>query len=90
MERNILPRIGTFFILVGCGLLVLFIGSLVSTEYNLSMLYLFFTAAALFLGFLLRRTAPPPEPTRFTSIRKASQRSRQRRQEKQAQKDQEK
>jgi hypothetical protein len=90
MDKNILPRIGTFFILIGCGFLILFVGSILAAEFNISILYLFFAAAAMFIGFLLRRTAPRPEPTRFSSIRKASQRSRQRREEKQALKEQDK
>jgi hypothetical protein len=55
-----------------------------------SILYLIFVAVSLFLGKVLRRTAPRPEPTRFSSIRKVRQRSRQRREDKQAQKEQEK
>jgi hypothetical protein len=77
---------GTFFILIGCGLLVLFAGSIFAREFNI--LYLLFAIAALFLGSGLRRTAPRPEPTRFSGIRKARERSRQRREDKQAQKDQ--
>ena len=90
MNKPILPRIGTFFVLIGCGLLVLFVGSVLTAEYNLSILYLLFAAAIMFLGFGLRRTAPRQEPTRFSSIRKVSQRSRLRREEKEAQKDQNK
>ena len=90
MGKTILPRIGTFFILVGCGLLILFTGSIFASEFSLSILYLLFAAATFLLGFLFRRSAPRPEPTRFSGIRKVSQRSRQRRDEKQAQKDQKK
>jgi hypothetical protein len=88
MDKNIVGRIGTFFILIGCGLLILFIWSILARE--LSLLYLLLSAAALFLGSLFRRAAPHPEPARFSSIRRAGQRSRQRREEKQAQKEQEK
>ncbi|TSA46798.1 MAG: hypothetical protein D4R46_02185 [Chloroflexi bacterium] len=88
MDNNFLSRIGTFFILVGCGLLILFIGSVFARE--LSILYLLLTAAALFLGYVFRRAAPRPEPTRFSGIRNASQRSRQRREEKQTKKAQKK
>ncbi|MCX6039193.1 MAG: hypothetical protein NTW99_15180 [Chloroflexi bacterium] len=56
MDNNFLSRIGTFFILVGCGLLILFIGSVFARE--LSILYLLLTAAALFLGYVFRRAAP--------------------------------
>jgi hypothetical protein len=88
MNKSIHPRVGTFFILVGCGLLILFIESALAEA--LSLRYLVFAAAALFLGFLFRHTEPRPEPTRFSSIRKARQRSRQRRKEKQEQKAEEK
>jgi hypothetical protein len=88
MNKSILPRVGTFFILVGCGLLILFIGSALANA--LSLCYLLFAAAALFLGFLFCSTAPRPEPTRFSSIRKARQRSRERREEKQTQEAQKK
>jgi len=88
MNNNFLPRLGTFFILVGCGLLILFTGSILAREFTIR--YLLFAAVALLLGFLFHRAAPRPEPTRFSGIRKASQRSRQRREEKQAQKAQKK
>ncbi len=84
MGNNIAPRVGTFFILIGLGLLILFVGSALSRDAHYN--YLLFSAAALFLGFLFRRTAPRPEPTRFSGIRKASQRSRQRREEREQQK----
>ena len=88
MNNNILPRLGTFFILVGCGFLILFTGSILAREF--SILYLLFAAAALFLGFVFHRAVPRTEPTRFSGVRKVSQSSRQRREEKQAQKDQKK
>ena len=88
MDNNLLSRIGTFFNLVGCGLLILFVGSVFASE--LSILYLLLTAAALFLGFVFHRAAPRPEPTRFSGIRNARQRSRQRREEKQNKKTQDK
>jgi hypothetical protein len=74
--------------LIGCGFLIIFIGSLFAGEFGI--LYLFFGGISLFLGYVLRRFAPPPEPTRFSGIRKIRQHSRQRREEKQTEKDQEK
>jgi hypothetical protein len=88
MNDHLLPRLGTFFILVGCGLLVLFIGSIFAGEF--SIIYLFLSAIALFLGFIFHRLAPRPESTRFSTIRKIRQRSRQRREEKEPEEDQEK
>lgn len=86
MDNGITPRIGTFFILIGCALLVLFVGSILGDDTNI--VYLLCSAVALFLGYAFRRSATRPEPTRFSAIRKANQRARQRREEKQAKKDQ--
>ncbi len=86
MNNNILPRIGTFFILIGLGLLFLFVVSVLSRESHYE--YLFFSAIALFLGLILRSTAPRPEPTRFSGIRRVNQRLRQRREEKGTKEDQ--
>jgi hypothetical protein len=88
MNDHLLPRLGTFFILVGCGLLFLFIGSTFAGEF--SVIYLLFAAAALFLGFLFHRLAPHPEPTRFSTIRKIRQRSRQRKEDNQSEEENEK
>ncbi len=88
MNNNLLPRIGTFFILIGCGLLIIFAGSIFAREFNL--LYLLFAVATLVLGSGLRRMAPRPEPTRFSTFRKVRQRSRHHDEEKQTQKDQKK
>ena len=88
MNKSLPSRLGTFFILVGCGLLILFTGSVFAREFNL--LYLLLAATTLFLGFAFRRAVPPPEPTRFSGIRRLSQRSRQRREDKHTEKDQKK
>jgi cytochrome c biogenesis protein CcdA len=84
MVNNLLFRIGTFFFLVGCGLLILFFGSVFAREF--SFLYLLLAATALFLGSVFHRAAPRPEPTRFSSIRNARLRSRQRREAEQTKK----
>jgi len=88
MNNNLLPRIGTFFILVGCAFLILFIGSVFAKEFDI--LYVFFAGVAMVLGFVLRSTAPRPEPTRFSGIRKVSQRSNRRHEEEQTEKTQKK
>ena len=80
MQNGYQARLGNFFILVGCAFLILFLASVFANEFNL--LYLFITAGTLFIGFLLRSLAPRPEHSRFLGIRKASQRSRQHREEK--------
>jgi len=73
-------RVGTFFILVGTGLLLLFVGSVMAHEINLLFLPLGFIA--LFIGFMLGRKRPTVESTRFAYLRKMNEQSRQRRQEK--------
>jgi hypothetical protein len=88
MGNNLLSRLGTFFILIGCGFLIIFVGSAIAREF--SILYLLLASAALFLGFVLHRAAPRPESTRFSGIRKVSQRSRLRREDEQIQKAQKK
>jgi hypothetical protein len=88
MVNNLLSRLGTFFILIGCGFLILFVGSVIAREF--SILYLFLATTALLLGFVFHRAAPHPEPTRFSGIRKVSQRSRLRREDEQIQKAQKK
>lgn len=86
MKNEIGPRIGTFFILIGCVLLMLFVGSILGRDTN--FIYLLCSATALFFGYLFRRSDAPPEPMRFSTIRKVNQRARQRREEKQGKKDQ--
>ena len=79
MDNGLRPRIGTFLILVGCAFLILFIGAISVREFHI--LYLILAIAASFLGFVLRSSAPPPESTRFSSLRKVRQQSSQRRNE---------
>jgi hypothetical protein len=76
---NFLPRIGTFFILVGLGLLTMFVISVMGNETN--GIYLLTSLAALFLGFIFRRRTQPHESGRFGSIRRASEYNRRRREE---------
>jgi len=73
MNNVLLPRIGTFFLLVGCAFLILFVISISAGEVHTS--YLLYAIAALFVGLALRGRPPKKEPTRFIRIRKAAQRS---------------
>jgi hypothetical protein len=79
MEKNLIARIGTFFILVGLALLVIFIGSIMSKEIN--GMYLLLSLSAIFIGFLFRRNKPVNESGRFGTIRRATERGRQRRED---------
>ena len=74
MENNFLPRIGTFLIVIGLGLLVLFIGSVFSSAAQLS--YFLLSAAAFFLGTVLRRRATHQPSGRFGSINRLRGRNR--------------
>jgi len=67
MEHNLLPRIGTFLILISLGLLVLFLGSVFSG--GMLMRYFLLSVVTFFLGTLLRRHAPHNDSGRFGSIR---------------------
>jgi hypothetical protein len=72
-------RLGTFFILVGLVLLVLFLGSVLSQDAKTN--YLLLALVALFVGFLLGRNKENKDSGRFSSLRRASAASRQRREE---------
>ena len=85
MKNEALPRLGTFFLLLGAIILILFIASILGNDINLK--YLLISSASFFLGYLLRRLRIKSEPTRFSSIRKVQNRTRQIREDKQARKD---
>jgi hypothetical protein len=70
-------RIGTFFILAGLALLIIFIVSMVGKEAH--GIYLFLSLAAFALGFLLHRNKTVNDSGRFGMIRRANERRSQRR-----------
>jgi Flp pilus assembly protein TadB len=74
------PRIGTFFLLVGFVLLVLFLASGFSQQPE--FIYLFLALACLSVGYLFRRKVQRPSSGRFNMVRRALERSRVRREEK--------
>jgi len=86
MHTDFHRRMGTFFILVGLVLLLLFIASIKGQETNI--LYLLASLGALLLAYLSLRRVARPEPTRFAAIRKARSGASQRRADRQAKKDQ--
>ena len=73
-------RLGTFFILVGLGLLALFVGSFLNKDIKTT--YLLISIVALLAGFLMQRNKQPRDSGRFSAIRRASANSRQHREEK--------
>lgn len=68
MEEFVI-RVGTFFIVVGVGIFILFIASDASHQTNFD--YLFWSIIVVAVGMLLRRRKPPPPPSdRFSSWHK--------------------
>ncbi len=75
MFREFVVRIGTFLILLGIGMLILFVASDYAKQANFD--YLFWAVLAVTVGLMLRRQkAPPPPSGRFESLRKWTGRSR--------------
>ncbi len=80
MENETVPRVGSFFLLVGTVLMMLFIGSIIGREVN--PIYFLFSAAAITLGIFFRRShAPRPPSTRFHTVRKVREYGRTRREQ---------
>ncbi len=77
------PRIGTFFLLVGLVLLILFLGSAMNKDTN--VVFLVLAIVVLVLAYVFRRRTPQ-DSGRFGTIRRVSERSRQRREERQQEK----
>ncbi|HTX90415.1 MAG TPA: hypothetical protein VMC09_04280 [Anaerolineales bacterium] len=72
-------RLGPFFLLVGLVLLILFVGSAMSRSAN--ALFLLAAVVSLALAYVARPRKESQDSGRFGSIRKMSQRSRERRDE---------
>ncbi len=69
MIRKFIVRIGTFFVLIGVGIFILFIASDSAGKTNFD--YLFWSVLSVTLGLMLRRRKPPPPPSeRFSYIRR--------------------
>ncbi len=70
MENNdpIIVRVGTFFVVMGGGALILFVISDLAEKVNFD--YLFLAALLIGIGWMLRRKrTPPPPANRFSGIR---------------------
>ena len=85
--NEFIARIGTFFYLIGIGLILLFIASntassydpKIKTDYN----YLFFSVLLLSVGYIFRkRAAPPPAAERFKSWHKMRENAKKKKEEK--------
>jgi hypothetical protein len=69
MLREFITRIGTFLILIGIGILILFLASDSAGAANFD--YLFWAMLCVIAGFFLRRhREPPAPPDRFSVLRR--------------------
>jgi len=80
-QEDLVPRIGTFLVLLGIFSLILFLASDFADKPDFDWLFIGMVLAAI--GFFFRRRAsPPPSAGRFSGIRKLRENSRKRKQEK--------
>lgn len=69
MFNEFIIRIGTFFLLIGVGVFILFVASDYAGKTNFD--YLFWSVLAVTVGLMLRRRRPPRPPSdRFSYVRK--------------------
>ncbi len=79
MKEDLVARVGTFFILVGLSLLVLFVGSIKGKDGN--GIYLLLSFAAFITGWLCRRNRTVKESRRFGILHRVNEHNRKRREE---------
>jgi len=84
MENNDDPfivRVGTFFLVMGAGIFLLFVTSDLADKVDFD--YLFISVLLIFIGWYFRRgKAPPPSAGRFAIIRKSREDAQKRKEEK--------
>ncbi|HUH98850.1 MAG TPA: hypothetical protein VLZ89_15930 [Anaerolineales bacterium] len=77
MVNEFLIRIGSFFTLIGLGLMILFAITYFGNAPDFK--FFFFGLLSLFVGWRLsRRKAPPPPSGRFATLRRMRENSRKR------------
>lgn len=75
MFKEFIIRIGTFFLLIGTGILILFMASDYAGKANFD--YLFWAVLSITIGWMMRRRKPPPPPSgRFSYLRSLRDRKR--------------
>jgi flagellar biosynthesis component FlhA len=80
MVNEFLIRIGTFFTLIGVGLIILFAATYLGNAPDFK--YFFLGLISMFIGWRLsKRKAPPPPSGRFATVRKMQERSKKRQEE---------
>ena len=73
MFKEFIIRIGTFFLLIGSGIFILFVASDYAGKTNFD--YLFWAVLSVTVGIMLRRRkAPPPPSGRFSYVRRLRER----------------
>ena len=78
---DFIVRIGTFFLLIGAFLFIMFLGSDMADKTNFD--YFFLALVAILVGWMMqKKKAPPPPSGRFGSIRKMREEAKKRREEK--------
>ena len=79
-DDSTVVRMGTFFLVMGGGVFVLFVISDLAEEVDFD--YLFISALLFLIGWYFRRgKAPPPSAGRFSMINKSRDDARKRREE---------
>jgi hypothetical protein len=79
-QGEFVPRIGTFFVLLGIFALIFFLASDFAKQPDFD--WLFVGLALVGIGFIFRRRAPPPPSAdRFSSVRKFRESSKKRKEE---------
>jgi len=79
MWQEFINRVGTFLMLIGVGILVLFIASASAGTANFD--YLFWSMLTSIIGFFLRRRGPPAAPSERFRMLKGLKRPRRGRRE---------
>jgi hypothetical protein len=79
-QGELVPRVGTFFIILGIFSLIFFLASDFAKQPDFD--WLFIGMVLLGIGFIFRRRAePPPSADRFSSVRKFRESAKKRKEE---------
>jgi hypothetical protein len=80
-QEELVPRVGTFFVILGIFALIFFLASDFAKQPDFD--WLFIGMVLLGIGFIFRRrAAPPPSAGRFGAVRKMRESAKKRKEEK--------
>lgn len=80
-DEPVIVRVGTFFLLIGIGVFVIFIASDLGDRADFD--YFFIAVLLIFIGWVFRRRKPPPPSAgRFAYLRKMRENAQKKREEK--------